>query len=214
MNKAEIIRKYLLEGSDKKEKFEIAWDIVESLEKIKLFMRKKVLTELVNKIKNDKAFNGYEIRDYGLLKCRKWSPLRIYKREWIVNEVVPLSYAVEAGNNNCFELYFGIQKWDDEKGIPFKGNWEKENLPDDWKSKFLEIKGNLPKSWKVSDAWIVWKWFDSYYRGMWQKDFYMEIIENGYSSVADYYLKEILNLKDQTEKPMNEFIKCYKNYEK
>ena len=214
MDKLEIIKRYLLKGSDRKAKFEISWDIAENFEKIKLSMRKQVLTELVSKIRNHEAFKDYEIKDEGLLECKKLSPLRIYKKDWIVNGIVPLSYAVESDTNGRLNLYFGIEKWDNDKGIPFRGNWEKEKLPNNWKDILIKIKENLPKDWKVGDAWIIWKSFDGYYRGACQKDFYMEIIENGYSSVADYYFKELLNLKNRTEELVGEFVEYYKNYEK
>jgi hypothetical protein len=169
MNKLEIIKKYLLEGDNVKEKFEIAWDIWQYFEKIKLSMRKKVLSELVNKIKNSEEFNDYEVKDEGLLECEKWSPLRIYKKDWVFEGIIPLSYAIESDKNNCFDLYFGIEKWNDDEGIPFKGNWEKEKIPIKWKNTFVKMKDNLfkiSKDWKVSDNWIVWKWFNGYYSNM------------------------------------------------
>ena len=53
MDKKKIIEEYLFEGTpeEKKEKFELAWDIMNHFEDIKLSMRESILRKLVEKIK-------------------------------------------------------------------------------------------------------------------------------------------------------------------
>jgi len=218
-HKREIIKNYLLDESlsvdERKERFGIAWDIWENLEKIRKEMRKKVLVTLVNRIKESQEFSGYEIKDDGLLDGQKWKVLRIYKSSWFLPKIgVPLSYAIEAEKHNYYDLYLGIVKWDDEEGIPFRGNWKNvRKIPFKWKeilSGVFEKLEKFSKGWKISDWWIAWKYFDSYYAGMWRREFYLEIIERGYDAVAEYYFREFLKLKEATEELLDSFIDEYK----
>jgi len=49
---------------------------------------------------------------------------------------------------------------------------------------------------------------------MWQKEFYLEVIEKGYEAVANYYFNELLNLKKLTENLIDEFVEIYKKSQK
>ena len=219
LQKKEIIKNYLLDENlpieERKERFEIAWDVWENVEEIKKEMRREILIALVDKIKNSQEFSGYEVKDGGLLDGQKWKALRIYKSNWFLSEIgIPLCYAIEAGKFNYFDLYLGIVKWNDEKGIPFKGNWWCiRELPSKWReilSKIFENLEKLSEGWEISDWWIAWKHFDSYYAGMWQKEFYLQIIKEGYEAVAKHYFEELLKLKEATEDLLDDFIEEYK----
>jgi len=221
LQKKEIIKNYLLDEKvpleERKERFQIAWDVWENLEEIKKEMRKKVLTTLVNRIKESQEFSEYEVKDDGLLEGQKCKTLCIYKSGWFLPKTgVPLSYAIEAGKYNYFDLYLGIVKWDDEEGIPFKGNWKSvKKIPSKWKEIFSGILEELERvsgSWKIDNWWIAWKYFDSHYAGMWKKEFYLEIIEKGYEAVAEHYFRELLNLKEATEEFLDSFIDEYRKF--
>jgi hypothetical protein len=221
LNKKEVIEKFLFEGNieEQKEKFEIAWDVRENLYEIEKEMKRKVLATLVNKIRNSKDFSDYETTDWGLLEGQKEGAFGIYKRNWLIDAKAPLlSYVVKAYRKDYLELYFGIEKWDNDGRIPFKGDWKgRARIPSEWKDIFSRIYENLgssPDGWKTDEYWIVKKWFKSYYRGMWQKEFYLEIIEKGYEDVANYYFNELLNLKKLTENLIDEFVEIYKNSQK
>jgi hypothetical protein len=224
LNKKEIIEKFLFGGNieEQKEKFEIAWDIWENLDEIKKEMRRKVLATLVNKIRNSEDFSDYETINWGLLEGQKKGALGIYKKNWLIDFEAPLlSYAIEADRKDYYELYFGIAKWDNDAGIPFKGNWKGHaKIPSEWKDIFSRIYRNLvslSKDWETSNWWIGRKWIDSrdsYYCGMWQKEFYLEVIEKGYEAVANYYFNELLNLKKLTENLIDEFVEIYKKSQK
>jgi len=221
LQKTEIIKNYLLDErlpvEERKERFEIAWDIWENAEEIKKEMRREVLIALVDKIKSSREFSEYEVKDYGLLEGRKFGTLCIYKNTWLLPGIgVPLSCGIEAEKSDYLDLCLGIVKRDNEKGIPFKGNWQGiRELPSKWREIFSKIFENLEKlskGWKTSDWWIVWKEFDSYYRNLntWQKEFYLEIIKEGYEAVAKYYFEELLKLKEATEGLLDNFIEEYK----
>ncbi|EDP76307.1 hypothetical protein [Hydrogenivirga sp. 128-5-R1-1] len=223
----ELIEDYLLEGGiqDRIEKFELAWDIRDYFEDIKLSIRESILKKLVKKLKEKTKnpgdpFYGYKLEDNGFLEREKYGNIAIYRREWVVNGKPILKYGIEHGLKDYFNLYFGIQKCSDQ--IPFVGNWENiQGLPEEWKEIFsqmkIRLKEALPGNWKPSDWWVVWKYFDFYYGGMWQKEFYMEILEKskdnleeGYEALADYYFSEFEKLKNATENLVDEFVKLYK----
>jgi len=219
LNKKEIIEKFLFEGNieEQKEKFEIAWDIRENFDEIKKEMREKVLTTLVSKIKNSEELSNYKISDDGFLEGQKHKPLRVYKKSWYLEVGAPLSYGIEADESNYCEISIGIVKWNN-KGIPFKGDWKShKKIPSEWKDIFYRIYENLSQEektedWKTEDDvdYIVWKWFNSPYDDMRQKEFYLEVIEKGYEAVANYYFNELLNLKKLTENLIDEFVEIYK----
>ena len=227
MDRKKIIEEYLFEGTpeERKEKFELAWDVWENFEGIKLSMRESTLRRLVEKIRNktknpNDPFYGYRLENNGFLERKKYGNITIYREEWVVNGKPILKYGIEHDRENLCYLYFGITKYDDQ--IPFVGDWERaQDLPAEWKEIFTQIKSKLkealPGNWKPSNHWILWKYFDSYYGGMWQKEFYMEILEKsknsleeGYDALADHYFSEFEKLKNATESLIDEFVKLYK----
>ncbi len=204
-------------NEESKLNFEIAWDVRYNFEKIMEDIRKHLTNKIVDKIKNSEEFKNYEVKDKGFLKGNKEKPFLTFKKSWVVgtdSEPV-LSYAVEFDKESYLGFfYFGIRKKDDDNGIPFKGKWtDNKNIPENWKTVFLEIYNKLKESnsgWKVSEWWIFWKNFDSHYP-MWEKEFYLEILEKGDDAVAEHYFEEIISLKKQTEDLIDEFIEAYKN---
>ncbi len=218
LKKKEIIKNYLLgDNLDievKLERFEIAWDIWENLEDIKKDMRKKVIETLLNKIECSEDFKEYEIKDHGLLQGLKWAPLRIYKRNWIISELqeIPLSYSIEADKNNYFNIFLGIIKWNDK--TPFKGSWQNNTTLDksmrNLLSRIFEELKHTSSRWKVSDWYIAYKPFESYLFDNWKKEFYLDIIKKGYEYIANCYFREILTMKEKTEKLIDNFIEEYK----
>ncbi len=227
MDRKKIIEEYLFEGSleERKERFEIAWDVWKNFDRIKLSIREGVLGKLRDKIRkktqnpND-PFYGYKLDDSGFLKRQKWGNMVLYKQEWIVDGKPILMYGIEYEKENYVGLYLGISKYSNQ--IPLVGNWEDaQGLLQEWKEIFeqvkIRLKEALPGNWKPSDWWILWKYFDSYYGGMWQKEFYIEILENsknnleeGCEALADYYIDKLEKLRDATEELIDEFVKLYK----
>lgn len=197
--------------------FEIAWDIRYNFEEIMKNIRKHLTNKIVDKMKSDEEFKDYEFLDKGFLNGNKWKPFLIFKKSWTLdtNDEPVLSYAMEAENNGYYVFYFGIRKKDNDNGIPFKEKWtDNKDIPESWKTIFLKIDSKLKESnnkWKLGEWWIFWKNFDSHYGTMWEKEFYLEILEKGYDAVAEHYLEEIINLKKQTEDLICEFVEDYKN---
>ena len=221
--KKRIIQEYLFEGSieARLEKFEIAWEIWKSFEDIKFTMRKGVLERVVQRIKDGNGpFSGYKHEDYGILERKTFGGIVIYKEAWVVNDQPILQYAIEHDTKDLRKLYYGIRKYD--RAMPFPGNWEaNETLPSEWREVLTARKKKAETialgNWESSEWWVLGKYFDSYYGGMWQKEFYLEIIEKskegleeGFEAVADFYITKFQMLIDSTENLVHEFTELYK----
>ena len=220
--KKEIIKNYLLNEKiseeERKERFEIAWDIWEHFDNIKLNLKQQMLKNFINKIKNSDEFKNYEINDEGLIEGKRFKPLIIFKRDWALspdNQIGILNYAFEAEQNSIHENCIGIVKQDNDKqGIPFKGNWQQFEKNSNELfikcSEIYNILGGSSYGWKVSEGWIVWKFLDSFYRGMWQREFYLQIITNdGIKKAVNYLFSELITLKSKTEKYIDEIVRIY-----
>jgi len=221
--KKEMIKKYLLDEkiseNERKERFEIAWDIWENFEEIKFELRQKLIKELKQKIKQSEEFKDYIVVNRGLIEGEKFGTLCIFKKNWLISPESRrgiFNYAFEAEQNLIFQNCIGIVKQDnDNLGIPFKGNWQKQdNISQDLfkiVSQIYNTLGENSKGWKVSDSWIAWKYLDSFYRGMWQREFYLQTVtEKGFKKAVTDLYNELLFVKNKTEKLIDEFIKIYK----
>lgn len=219
LDKKKLIKNYLFEeglkDEERKIRFEIAWDIWENLEKIKFEIKRKLMRELFERLKNSEEFKGYEIVNLGLIDGEKWDHFEIFKPTWKTDEGENgiLHYALEAGQTRICNLYIGISKLDE--GIPFNGNWQKtsdinKNLLEKL-GKIYETLGGDNAGWKVSEWWIVWRYLEEPYKGMWQKEFYTQIITfSGREKALDYLFNQFVILKRATEKLIDEFIEIYK----
>ncbi len=220
LDKKELIKNYLLEeglkDEERKIRFEIAWDIRENLETINFEIKQELMKELLEKLKNSEEFKGYEIIDCGLIEGEKCKPLTIFKSTWKVDEEKGiLHYALESWQYQIRHLYIGIRKINEEKGIPFKGNWqEASNINKSLLEKVKEIYeklGGNEAGWKVEEGWIVWRNLREPYHGMWQREFYTKIItSSGRKEVLDYIFKQFVNLKKATEELIDNFVEAFK----
>jgi len=222
--KKELIKNYLLDEKiseeERKERFEIAWDIEENFERIKFELRQKLIKELKQKIEQSEGFRDYIIINRGLIEGEKYGTLFIFKKNWLLSpeskNIGILNYAFEAEISGISDLCIGIVKQDNDNKIPFKGNWQKQ---DDIEHELLNninqiynALGGSPKGWKVSEWWIAWKYLHSFYRGMWQREFFLQIItERGFKQALDYLFSELVELKKLTEKFIDNFVETYKH---
>jgi len=163
MDKFEIIKNFLLDESIspeiRRERFDIAWDIRNHLDEIKKFLRQKIFEEVVEKLRNSEEFKDYEKVDNGFLRVDKWGNFTIYKKAWLLNEKPLLSYAIEMGKYNFYDIYYGIKKQNDK--IPFIGKWTSADLPQELIG-ILKSLQNILENWNVSEWWIFWKYFDGF----------------------------------------------------
>ena len=229
--KKEMIKGYLLDENiseeERKERFEIAWDICENFEEIKLSLKQEMLKAFVNKISNSEEFRGYEVHDKGLREGKKYGLLIIFKKDWVLSsnsKIGILNYAFEAEQEGIHKNLVGIVMQSgivgQDEGIPFKGDWRKftndsNELLRKCSEKCNEIYKILNESshshgWNVTEGWIAWKWLKDPFYGMWEKEFYLQIMsDDGRKDAVKYFFDELLELKNKTERYIDEFVKIY-----
>jgi len=223
-DKKELIKKFLLDEKlpeeEKRLRFEIAWDIWENFENIKIELKQDLIRKLKEKIEQSEEFKDYMIINDGLIEKQKYGKLLVFKKEWrLLENIGILHYALEAEQSNICHMYIGIRKFNEDNGIPFKGNWQAEkeigeNLLGIIK-KIYSTLGGSNKNWQSENLWIAWKYLDEPYKGMWQKEFYFEIItKDGFEKVRDYLFNQFLELKNKTETLIDEFVEKFRNLKK
>ena len=217
--KKEVIKNYLLDEKiseeERKERFEIAWDIGENFKDIKFELKQKFIKELKQKIEQSEEFKNYKVVNRGLIEGDRYGKLIVFRKTWSLTpegNIGILNYAFEAGISGISDICIGIVKQDND--IPFKGNWQnQDNIDQELFKKLSQIYNTLggsSKGWKVSEWWIAWKYLHSFYRDM-QREFFLQIIaEKGFKQALDYLFSELVELKKLTEKFIDNFVETYK----
>jgi len=216
-----LIGNYLLDEKiseeERKERFEIAWDIWKSFKEIKLSLKQRMLKALMNKISSSNEFRGYEVRDGGIEGEQCGSLIILFKKDWLSSgsKIGVLNYVFDASTH---KNVVGIMKQD--KGIPFEGDWRKfENNSNEFLKKCSEkcseicdnVLGRGSRRWKVSEWCIAWKWLEDPLYGMWEKEFYLQIMSNdGIERAVNCFFDELLKLKKETEGYIDKFIEFIK----
>ena len=184
--------------------FEIAWDIWEIFEEyIRKPIRKRVANELHNKLRGN--FGNYEIINGGFLEGEKYGSLYISPKNWLLNEKDNpiLSYALEWDRKDYYYLCYGIVKKDENN--PYKGE-----IPEDF-NELIEIQEDSKRNnFAISNYWLVWKGFKEPFAGMWQREFYNEVLNSNIEDVTANYISEIKSLIEKTESDLDKFIEKYK----
>ncbi len=205
-DKFTLIKEYLLDkrvGPEiRKERFSIAWDIHESFEDIKIFMKREVVSKLIEKIKE--KFPGFDFIDEGFSFGNQHVPFKLYKNDWEIYGQIFLTFAIEANQNKFCHFYFGIRKGEQKTGRKYPKEFE------DISQKISEALKKTGSGWKTDEEWwIAWKYFRDPYGGAWKKEYFLEISEKGPEYVADRYLEEFIVLK-KVENIVDECVKEYK----
>jgi len=224
LDRKELIKNFLLDRSispeERRRRFEIAWDVRKNLETVELKLKQDLILKLKEKLEEE--FKGYEVINNRLIEGDKWGNLLVFKKEWIFSEeekIGILQYALEATKYGIQDLVIGIRKFDDDREIPFKGNWRTEqNLSSPLSEIINSIFSTLEKTkegWWVDEWWIAKKGLREPYGGMLKKEFFLEIItDEGLEKVVDYFFQEFQKLKDSTEKLINKFVEEFKKLRK
>jgi len=219
MDKFEIIKNFLLDENIspeiRRERFEIAWDIRNSLDEVKKLLRRKVFETVVEKLRNIENFKDYKKIDKGFLKGEKWGSFILYKENWVMYNEPIISYAIEMETQKFYNIYYGIKKQSDKN--PFNGKWTSANLSEKFKNVLYTLQGIL-NNWKVSDWWLFWKYFDAFYALGSLEDEYAfcirlinsSTLQEGINSLANYYVQKLTELKELTENYLDEFVNLVK----
>jgi len=222
MDKFEIIKNFLLDESVspeiRRERFDIAWDIRNHLDEVKKFLRQKVFEKVVEKLRNSEAFRDYEKINECFMEGEKEGTFELYKKNWIINGNPLLGYAIIQESKNFLKLSFGIVKGD--KNVPFSGEWTAAEIPLNLKN-ILQSLQQILKDWNIHEWWIFWKYFDGFYALRYLEDeyeFYTRLIssntlQEGINNLADYYVRKMVELKELTERYLDEFVELVKKHQ-
>ena len=222
MDKFEIIKNFLLDESVspeiRRERFDIAWDIKNYLDEIKKLLRRKVFESVVKKLRNIDSFKDYKKIDKGFLKGKRWGSFLLYKNEWTISGNPIVSYAMGFEKQDFLNIALGIVKQNEK--FPFNGKWTSANFLQDLK-RILQNLQEFLIDWKVSEWWIFWKCFDGFYALRNQQEeyeFYTRLIssntlQEGINNLADYYVRKMIELKELTERYLDEFVELVKKHQ-
>jgi hypothetical protein len=174
------------------EKFLIAWDVCVALSGfpgrggVLKTIREKLAKCLVEKIR--KEFNNiYNIpendKTRGFCEGKKEANgenlLIIYKENWTNqkdDELPSICFAIGFGQYDFYDLYYGIYKLSEPLNVDV--------------NKIMDKLSNM--GFKTGDPWIAWKYFESPYGGLWEKEFYCELLQKGFElTVTDNYISEL-----------------------
>ena len=179
---------------------------------VKYELRKKVVLKIVKKLKleleNSEILKKYKltIKDEKFKEGEKQQPLNLYKKEWVLDKIDKyepiLSFAIEFDQNHYQHILYGIKKYDEN--YPYKDQ-KFQDYP-----KLVEIVKNN-EYMKPSNWWLVRKKFDGYYYGMWQKEFYLDVLKNGAEEIADYYVNTFVKFVEKNIDLVDKFVNEYKN---
>ena len=221
MNAKEIIREFILDKEiserERKERFEIAWDIYHSFDDIAFQVKKELMGSLLEKMKTSEEFTEFLVYDDGMLSGKRFGGIEVIKESWKTSNREKhgiLNYRLESDKANIHDLFIGIRKLDENKGIPFKGNWQNIQEPKSLVEKSREIYEvfykNLDKA-SSSEWWIAWRYLDAYYCGMWEEEFYSKIVtKEGLEESINYIFDMFVKMKEATESLIDEFVEIYK----
>ena len=224
LEKKEIIKNYILDETisvnERKDRFEIAWDIHENFESIKEDMRRMLATKIASRINTDEFLSkNYEVINFGFeTEGKVGYPIAVFKPAWKRNQdEPPLFFALEFIRSQgpyFLNLHFGIKKKSELE--PFEGSWKNlsSTLRDVLTGIIIRLENEFGKKWLISDQWIAYLNFDTYGDNwtMWKREFYQnffskEKIEDSLEELSQFYVKEFKKLVQITENDIDNFLR-------
>ncbi|GEM_PF-570333 len=173
-------------------------------ESVKYELRKQVVLKIAEKLENSET-----LKKLGLIiddeEFKNEGFLLLYQREWIVDSIDKnepiLSFAIDFMQYDYINMYYGIAKFDENH--PYK-NQEIDNYP------ILEEIKKINNDMKISNWYLIWKYFNKNYNGWRDKEFYLDVLNNGVDKVADYYVDTFVKFIEKNITLIDKFIEEYK----
>lgn len=189
-----------INAEERKERFEVAWDIWEHFEEAQQQLKVKLFRDI--EVKIYKEFGDEYFINNRIISCNKHNPMKIFKKKWADNENIGVfNYAIEADHNKIINTYHGIKRFRKKEKI--RGEDEVLNA-------LREINGGYKEDFQ--DWWVGWLYPPEPYKGMWQKEFFLEILdENTRNRVIDYFVNKLVEVKDRTEHLIDKVVDEFKN---
>ncbi len=172
-------------------------------ESVKYELRKKVVLAIAEKLENSEI-----LKKLGLIiddeEFKNEGFLLLYQREWIVDSIDKnepiLSFAIDFMQYDYIDMYYGIAKFDENH--PYK-NQEIDNYP------ILEEIKRINNDMKISNWYLIWKYFNKNYNGWRDKEFYLDVLKNGVDKVADYYVDTFVKFVEKNIDLVDKFVQEY-----
>jgi hypothetical protein len=209
-NFREVIKNFLtdenLSVKERKERFELAWDIWKSIDKIMSDLEDKLIVGLYEKIKKSREFG-----DYVVIYKGSEQGISVFRPEWTEESGHSLLFyalGIEGDSKVARHLAIGIKKHDEE--TPFVGNLEENNLPE-------ELKCHLDSVFTILNEYGTYH-FEDFFHNLWvtwiaksELLFTSELfLDLGPEEAVEKIFYHFLTLKNETEKYISDFIKAYK----
>jgi len=209
--------------AEKKERFELAWDIEKFFDDMRVTTWRNATETLERKM--DEVFKGY-LRKEAFTLDGTGEEIVFYKPDWVLDEGgCILAYTYE---KSLFRTLFGIRKYSDDIGIPFKGPWTEADLAEDEKKAltqlFLSMEmlyQQLEATWTLDRAPVEpWIHPEGPRGGDWlftldlpdfqEMEFYEMMIDSGLEATLDRYMKYVTRFRVSSERYISGFVKRYK----
>ena len=220
MNEKELIKNFLLENEEeRKERFEIAYDIWANLWFTKRFLKENLIDKVEKRIKKYENFSvvkpeSFWEKGYDHILVAKGGE----DKNWFVSTNLKqgiLSFCLEYNldSKKPLPLWMGIVNFDRNKGIPFKGSIKEIESNNEILKKARMIYDSFRKCFngkgESTDGWVAFLKLDS----LWDdtKEFYLEILsEEGMEGVAENIFQEFEKMRKATETLIDEFVEIYR----
>ena len=207
--KKELIKNYLLDEKiseeERKERFEIAWDIWEKLPEIAKEEVILLFDEIKNCIQNEEEIKNEWIALNTLRKSfYKWSGIYLFKKSWTLDSEKEwiLSITLEP---DCFSYYFIVPT---NLFISIKKSKFIEKEKTDLNNITNRLNQNFVQG-KSGNEWVWWKYLERYKEIHTQK-FWLDFIGKK-QEIIEYCSREILQLKKASEHLIDQAVKKYKS---
>ena len=206
----EIIKEFIfsekLSDEEKKTRFEIAWDIWKSFDIIKSNLEAEIIKRLYKAAKESNEFVNYVV-----LRALEQRTIWIFKPEWTIEVRIPiLSYAITLAGVEHRSILIGLRKYREE--FPFTGSLTEKDLPQDIKTSLDGLFDSLFRKKQYSPVYITrlqhhWIAASEFFL---DDSLYGDLAEKGIEEVLEQWMSEMMDLKRETEKAVDEFIMAYK----
>lgn len=191
----EIIKNFILPKDEElsKNRFAIAWAVHQNFEEIKLQLKREMLKELKNRLK-DAFGNGWKIEEDKIEDLGKFAYLMIYKDSW--KDMI--GYAIQSDEQGFLNPYFGMARKDEDAEYEKRRNEDKI---------IANVRGIFPNCNEPNKWWICTQSADCY-KGMVDKDFCLELLtKSGKEKFIKYFVENLLKLQKATEKLLDDWVK-------
>lgn len=194
---------------EKKERFNIAWDIYSYFREMFSELGNRIFPDFMKKLKQNNK--DYLFR-YCYTKDEQTEELWIFKEDWTQRPMEPILYYIvytKIYEHSAFtELCIGLRKKSDD--IPFVGSLTDNPLPEELKVHLKDIEKSIVELEYITDSsFLLSKEGLLAIKGFHEELIVEKIAEGGMDALSEYLFFEFMKLVNTTERHIDAFIsKC------